>query len=357
MKASLSIAAALVPLAATASCGLKKFENLVTFGDSYTDEGRLGYFIGHGGEAPPAGELLPESSGTASGGYAWPRIIAQKSGAKSFNYAVSGATCSNSIVERDFPLIGQPFPSVMDYEVPAFKADLEFPELYGNVTADNTVYALWIGTNDLGYGAFLSDDNQPGTTLSTFADCVFSVFDNVYETGGRHFVLLNIAPLEQLPLYNLPELGGTLDSQFWQNKTAYNALEYKNKIHQYSTSVNSILSYGAAANTLVEKRWPGASFTVFDVHTLLNDLIANPEEFYDAPVDPTAYYRHCDPVNNSDCVDSENSAASFLWFDELHPSERTDEIIADEFLKVVDGSSKYATIHVSKASNSKKLRK
>ncbi|KEZ40472.1 Acetyl esterase [Scedosporium apiospermum] len=357
MKATLSIAAALVPLATAATCGLKKFENLVTFGDSYTDEGRLGYFIGHNGEAPPAGELLPTSSNTASGGYTWPHFVSEKSGAKSFNYAVSGATCSNSIVERDFPLIGQPFPSVADYEVPAFKADLEFDELYGNRTADNTVYTLWIGTNDLGFGAFLSDNNKPGTTLTSFVDCVFGVFDSVYETGGRNFVLLNIVPLEQLPLYNLPELGGTLDSQFWQNKTAYNVLEYKNKIHQYSTSVNTMLSYGASANLLVENRWPGASFTIFDVHSLLNDLIANPDELFDAPADVTGYYHHCEAQNNSNCVDSEEASSSFLWYDELHPSARTDEIIADEFLQVIAGTSKYATTHISKKSSSKKLRK
>jgi hypothetical protein len=32
-----------------------KFKTLVTFGDSFTDENRLGYFINHNGSAPPAG--------------------------------------------------------------------------------------------------------------------------------------------------------------------------------------------------------------------------------------------------------------------------------------------------------------
>jgi hypothetical protein len=31
------------------------FETLVTFGDSYTDENRLGYFINNNGSAPPIG--------------------------------------------------------------------------------------------------------------------------------------------------------------------------------------------------------------------------------------------------------------------------------------------------------------
>lgn len=32
-----------------------KFKTLVTFGDSYTDENRLGYFANHNGSAPPTG--------------------------------------------------------------------------------------------------------------------------------------------------------------------------------------------------------------------------------------------------------------------------------------------------------------
>lgn len=35
-----------------------KFKTLVTFGDSYTDENRLGYFISHDGSAPPVGTDL-----------------------------------------------------------------------------------------------------------------------------------------------------------------------------------------------------------------------------------------------------------------------------------------------------------
>lgn len=39
---------------------LERFSSLVTFGDSYTDENRLNYFIQHNGSAPPPGTLLPE---------------------------------------------------------------------------------------------------------------------------------------------------------------------------------------------------------------------------------------------------------------------------------------------------------
>ena len=38
---------------------LKHFESLVVFGDSYSDDSRLGYFINNDGEAPPVGYENP----------------------------------------------------------------------------------------------------------------------------------------------------------------------------------------------------------------------------------------------------------------------------------------------------------
>ena len=45
---------------ASDSWNLDQFTNLVTFGDSYTDEQRLGYFGSHNGSAPPPGTVFNE---------------------------------------------------------------------------------------------------------------------------------------------------------------------------------------------------------------------------------------------------------------------------------------------------------
>lgn len=328
------------------------FENLVTFGDSYTDESRLAYFGSHNGEAPPVGMLMPENNASASGGYPWGRIVAQKTGAMYYNYAVSGATCSNEIIEREWATIHAPFPSVMDYEIPAFKADVKYVNettgtntLYTNRRAENTVYALWIGTNDLGFGAFLSDSQAPGTTISTFVDCIWEVFDNIYETGGRRFVLLNQAPLEVSPLYAEPDKGGTFDSKFWTNKTLYNMTEYNYKMLEYTTNVNTLFDYGVPFQLLIQRRWPDASFAIFNVHQLLRDIHNKPEAYLEAPANVTGSYYTCDGERFSHCVKSKNDMASFMWYDELHPSERSDEIIAENFIDVVNGNSTYGTYY------------
>lgn len=322
----------LVPLilastTAASSCGLSKLENLVTFGDSWTDTGRLGYFINNDGNPPPAGEPLQESSVTATGGLAWGQFVANETGAQYYNYAVSGAVTSDDIIRRQFDLIGRPFPSVLDYQIPAFEADVAAGTLFDDRRADNTIYALWIGTNDLGYGAFLSDTQTAGATLSTFVESIWTIFDRIYASGGRHFVLFNQAPLDESPLYAPVHDGGYGNSNFWTNKTAYNTTEYSGKMLQYSTSVNTLFGYGVPFQLVVRDRWPAARITIYDVHTLMREICAEPEQYLTAPADVQGVYHACDPATGQ-CVDSPNPPSSFMWFDELHHSERTGKFVS-----------------------------
>ena len=301
------------------------FENLVTFGDSYTDNGRLGYYINNNGTAPPAGQLHKESNKTASGGLTWAQFVASDTGAKLYDYAVSGATCSNNIISRYFSAIKRSFPAVLEDEIPSFQADVSSQTLYPDRTADNTLYAVWIGTNDLGFGAFLSDQQAPGKTITDYVNCVWSVFDAIYKTGGRRFVLLNNVPLGLAPLYSEPQNGGTLDSQFWGNKTLYNVTEYSFKIKQYSTTANALFDFGTAFQVKLKNRWPGAIVDIFDVHSLITDIVKTPQQFLDAPFNTTGYFRHCQAANNQVCTDltTVGPKSGFLWYDELHPSEKT----------------------------------
>ncbi|KHO01049.1 acetyl esterase [Metarhizium album ARSEF 1941] len=318
----------------------ERMKNLVTFGDSYTDEGRLNYFTQHH-EAPPIGKMLPPNNNTWSGGYAWGRLVANTTGANYYDYAVAGAQCTNNVDSRNLAAINGPFPSVLEYEIPTFEKDIHYPGLYPDREAHNTVYALWIGTNDLGIDGILGDKQKPGTTISTYVDCIWSVFDHIYKAGGRQFVLLNQAPLERSPMYATPGSGGLGNHQYWRDKTKYNVTEYENKIREYTTSVNAMYHYGAPFNLVVKKRWPGASISIFDVHSLMMDVINDPGEYLDAPADVVSPYRTC----LDGCVDSKNPRSSFMWYDELHPAERMEEIFAKNFIEVVHGRSKYATYY------------
>ncbi|KAL4931760.1 uncharacterized protein BDV17DRAFT_288346 [Aspergillus undulatus] len=150
--------------------------NIVNFGDSASDKGRLEYMFNNDSQLPSADTLLPIANATATGGLVWPCIVSQKMSANTLNYAISGSSCSRGIVEArpDGLPEGQSFAAILDDQLPAFFAGLEFEDkLHGPAgrTANHTVYTVWIGANELALGGLLREGNEPGTTLTSVVEC------------------------------------------------------------------------------------------------------------------------------------------------------------------------------------------
>lgn len=315
----LPLALSLLPAVAMAQSGIPGLvgvDNLIVFGDSYTDEGRLDWFFSHDGQPPAPGTHVPTSNQTAGGTNSWPFYTSGILSSTTYNYAVSGATCSNKLISRYLEPIDAPFPSVLEYGVPAFQADVDFADDHGdssffpNRLANNSLYALWIGTNDLGTNAYLTDSQKQGTTISEFIGCIWNVFDAIYDYGGRHFVLFTQAPLERSPLYAAPENSGVLDTGYWANKTSYNMTEYEQKILEYSTNINTIFAYGVPFQLLVRSRWPNATFSVLDTHQIILDITKDPESYLDSPANVTGFYTsQC----GGECENATNPLTSYLW--------------------------------------------
>ncbi|KAF2725904.1 carbohydrate esterase family 16 protein [Polychaeton citri CBS 116435] len=325
---------------------LAEFKTLVSFGDSYTDDSRLKYFGANGGQAPPPGWDNPPNNASASGGYTWTDYVAWYTGAKRYNYAVSGAECSDEITPRYLESIGANFPTVKEYEVPAWIADTQVIEPDGTKffsgEAESTVYSMWIGTNDLGQAALLTDSQVLGTNITTYIDCVYSQLKRIYDNGARYFVLQNVIPLQLTPLYATPANGGVVDDHYWPTKPA-NVTEVSYRMMEQVATTNAVYKYRTPFELLVAKEMPEARVAVMDMYQLILDIYNNPTEYLNgtAPANVTSYNNHC-TADGSQCVQS-TSPDSFLWYDELHPSEQTDRIIARNFVDVVHGESKYAT--------------
>lgn len=316
------------------SWDLQKFTSLVAFGDSYTDESQLAYFIATGGLAPPLGWIGPESNSTSTGGRIWPRYVADYTGANLYDYAVSGAVCSNKQVDRYLSLINASFPDVEGYEIPKFLADKSYTPANGTsafiVPDTETVYSMWIGTNDIGSNAFLTESQTPGLTIVDYINCVYNQFDILYENGARYFVLMNLAPLQLAPVYATPENGGVGEVQN-QTETSYRMKEQVNL-------ANAVYKYQTPYEQLVANRYPGAHFAIFDMYSLFTDMYENPAEYLNgtAPLNVQGYITANESLSLSD-------RDSYLWYDALHPSEQADRVIAREFVDVVKGTSKWAT--------------
>ena len=251
---------------------LANFTSLVVFGDSYTDDSRLGYFINHNGSAPPVAYANPESFSASTGGRTWAEYVKAYTGANLYNYAVSGAVCSNEITPRYFSAIHAPFPDIQSYELPAFLADSAYYYPNGtkfmNNPVDGTVYAIWIGTNDLGYSAFVQDEQVAGTNLTTYVDCVYDQLSRVYANGGRNFVIMNVAPLNLAPIYEA-EPYSIGNNQYWNNRTD-NFTETSGRMLEEVVTVNAIFDYRTPFAVEIAKKYPGSSFAVYNVHDLVS---------------------------------------------------------------------------------------
>ncbi|KAB8264148.1 glycoside hydrolase superfamily [Aspergillus pseudonomiae] len=273
------------------------------------------------------------SNSSASGGYNWGHYVATATNATRHNYAVSGGACSNKITPRTMSGLNISYPSVLEYEIPAFLADKQYVDAQGNqfldIPAEDTVYAIWIGTNDLGNYAFLTDSQVRGRVIPDYVDCVYEALDRVYQSGARYFVVMNLAPLQLTPQYALPSDGGVESVSWWPDKPANQTLTSYRMWEQVVT-VNQVLRYRTPFEVEVADRYPGAGVAVMDMYGLVN-----------VGANVTGFVKHCN-ADGEDCVrlpDEEN----FMWFDELHPSQTTDRFIAEEFVKVVNGESEWAT--------------
>ena len=175
---------------------------------------------------------------------------------------------------------------MVEYEIPAFIADKAAVrngtgEAYfaTNLTPNNTVYTMWIGTNDVGVGAFLTNSQIPGTLLTNYTDCVFSAFDTLYANGGRYFVLFNLAPLHLTPLYANDSQGGVGPVHAWPDKPG-NHTAIAEQMHEYVTTLNNVYRYQLPFEVLLSARYPGSNFALFDVYNLVRrNLLLNTFEF------------------------------------------------------------------------------
>ena len=265
--------------------------------------------------------------------------------------------CSNNLSPRTFSSINAPFPDLDLYEVSAFAADKGAkntvtgkPYFTPALTPGDAVYAVWDGTNDVGNYAFLTDSQARGKTLVDFTECIFAQMDRLYKLGARYFVLMNLVPLDRAPLYAKLSEGGVTASRYWTDKPEYfggNVTLSEEKMREQVALVNEGWKYKLPVEVLLDGRYPGANFALFDTHALFEDIIAAPGRYLNgsAPANVTGYVAHCN-LDGSECPKS-SSPDSFLWYDELHPSEQTDRIIAREFVNIIGGKGKYAAYYSS----------
>ncbi|KAF8182925.1 GDSL lipase/esterase [Pholiota molesta] len=322
------LSAALLILSITASSTQSAFangvspgqiKNLVTFGDSYTDTVAI-----------------------SNGGTQWPVYASGYAHVNLFPFARSGATCSNNITFR-------PFPSVFESQLPAYfnatGTGVDKHPGKGSLDPRETIYTLWIGTNDVGANALLTGSDQ--ASLVDVTECMVNWVKVLYSSGARNFLFQNMIPLQKVPLY----APVSYTDRYWTAQR--NTTEWSVFMTELVLSGNALtkLMLQALAPTL-----SGAHVGIFDSYSLFADMFVHPQLYLNgtAPLNVTGAVQACvfqlnEAVSDPGvCTIAQGTDRdSFLWFDELHPSEQADRIVAREIAQAIEGRANQWTTWLS----------
>lgn len=124
---------------------------------------------------------------TASGGANWVGYLAKEYNASllySYNFAYGGATVNASLVK--------PYQSTVKSfidQVGQFSSSIASHPSYAPWTAENSLFAIWLGVNDVG-NSYYQEDVQ--TLLPKIMDSYFGQVQILYNAGARNFALLNV---------------------------------------------------------------------------------------------------------------------------------------------------------------------
>lgn len=121
---------------------------------------------------------------TGDAGVSWPIYAARDGPFKLFPFARSGATCSNNLTFR-------PFPSLFESQIPLFLTEKANGTLH--LSSDETVYTLWIGTNDVGVNSLIVGAGTKGVTIVDTVSCAVNWISTLYKSGARNFLFQNVS--------------------------------------------------------------------------------------------------------------------------------------------------------------------
>lgn len=278
----------------------KDTKHLLAFGDSYTYvQGTAGRqnatFIGDYLNLPyNRSQLLnnyivQSQTGTAEGGPNWVEFLTGcglKPGLNDpktcdmqlWDFAFGGADISADYLPRHHNYSVQ-----LDEQVQQFLTYGE-PVLSDFVNKDQTLVAIWIGINDINDSASMDLDFPD--FYNTIIAALFASMQKLLDTGYKHFLFVNLPPLDRTP---------------GNNERDGEPSPTKQMIEQFNQALHNQSQTFGHDNA-------GASVLNYDANTFLNGVMDRPGKFgirdvegyceaYDQPyVDTDAWYYGCLPL-------------------------------------------------------------
>jgi hypothetical protein len=171
--------------------------------------------------------------------------------------------------------------------------------------SDNSIFSMfplcpltlvtWIGINDI------NRNIDPYSQLSL----LFDLQDQLYDAGARNFIFINVPPWDRAPLVGISHML----SANWEKPDTERA-QIKAGIAKWNTQLNEF--------TLTFRyRHPDTSVSIYDSFSLFNEVMDNPT-------------KHGFTDGSSECHSN-----TCFWYDNMHPTTRVHEIMAQDMAKFI----------------------
>lgn len=211
-----------------------------------------------------------------------------------YDWAYYGADVSNAIINTGVTtdVIAQ----VAEFEDALVPAPSTAPW-----TAENTLFAVWIGVNDIGE-CFWEQTEYTTCPIDDVMTQYFSLLQQLYDDGARQFVLNTVPPFYKAPTFDAytdEDLAGLLS-----NLDAYNAA-LESGMTSFKAN-NSDITLGQVFNTT--------------------------SYFWDVLDDPTSYGLDSDIT----CANADGTTC--VWYDGYHPGQAIHKLVAQGFVEALTGS-------------------
>ncbi|KAJ5171996.1 hypothetical protein N7492_004589 [Penicillium capsulatum] len=247
-----------------------------TFGNSYT---KSGFDIT--GDQPSRANPMGNpaiGSNTSSGGPNWVGYLTatyNESLVLNYDLAVGGATIDNELVNDEV--------KDMTHQVADFKS------AYGKGPwdGDNTLFAFWIGINDIGRSY---KTNNSSTLVPKLIKHYENVVDEVYATGGRKFLFLNVPATTRTP--KIIGEGKTKQHAAWVSA-------YNDALKTMAKSFND--------------DHKDAKVVVYDSWSFMSKILDSPQEH-----------------GFKDSVCQDKHGVSCVWYNDYHPGKKYHQLQAKD---------------------------
>ncbi|KAI5241356.1 hypothetical protein E4T42_08016 [Aureobasidium subglaciale] len=292
--------------------GWAGIKHIFAFGDSYTTTGFDPSLTQPGPGNPLGNPIYPGYTSSNGPNYIdYLTTAYNKSFIETVNLAYGGATVDGTLVAPYKPSVLSVKQQVESQFLPIYASHFS-PVPWSSF---DTLFTIFIGINDVGN----SYASQNATLLSTIFTELSGLVDQLYTTGARSFLFMNVPPVDLSPL---TQAAGP-------SSQAIEAADIADWNHRITTLSKSL-----------SQKYTDTTNFLFDTHKVFSRVIEHPCAYPQtcAYQNTTAYcqaYENGTPSPTSFDPGCGISVDKYLWLNSLHPTFRMHDAIASQIVKLI----------------------